>query len=273
MKYLYIAGLEHSGTTLLSHLFGQHENFLALGEIAALFSSSHMDQYFKQWGEYDDATLCSCQRDWRQCDFWGNLEHLYGHNSNDSLVQKYRALFDYCSDRYSSSTVIVDSSKSLATLQKLISNSSLLGIDKNNVSVLLAVKDVRNFATSISHKTKRNSLLHNYRSFNWWLGENQKMMNYLLKADLKYDISLYDEFCISPNASLNRHFQRLAYQQVEKVNVNHSESHIAMGNKNFLVRNRTNIKCDDRWKANLNVKLTYALHSKARALNKSFYAN
>jgi len=273
MKYLYIAGLEHSGTTLLSHLIGQHENFLALGEIAALFSTSHMDQYFKKWGGHDDATLCSCQRDWRQCDFWGNLVHLYGHNSNDSLVQKYSALFDYCSGKYSPSTVIVDSSKSLATLQALMSNSSLLGIDKNDVSVILAVKDVRNFATSISHKTKRNSLVSNYRSFNWWLGENQRMMNYLLKADLKYDISFYDEFCKSPDAYLNRHFERLAYQQVDEVNVNHSESHIAMGNKSFLVRNRANIKYDNRWKDNLSVKATYALHGQARALNKSFYVN
>ena len=41
MKYVYVLGLEHSGTTLLSQLLGNLPNCMSLGD-SALFSSSSL---------------------------------------------------------------------------------------------------------------------------------------------------------------------------------------------------------------------------------------
>jgi len=115
MKYIYIAGLEHSGTTLTGHLLSQHPHFMGLGEIASFFSSAHMAQYMARWGEYPDVNLCSCGKTWERCDFWGKLINLCGLNSDAPLIQKYGLLMDHIRSTLGEEIVVVDSSKSLST--------------------------------------------------------------------------------------------------------------------------------------------------------------
>ena len=272
MKYVYVVGLEHSGTTLVSHLLSQHPNFLALGEVAPFLSSSHMDQYFRKWGEFPDATLCSCGNDWTRCEFWGGLIHLSGQNSEIPTIEKYKLLFKHVKKNRPPETVLVDSSKSISTLRLLIANKANLGIDVSDISIVFAVKDVRNFATSIAHKTNiKNSVLSNYRSFNWWFGQNIEMINFLKNSNISFWLSLYDIICFNVDALLSKQFESLGYDPVGKIDVSHSKSHIAMGNKNFMTRNRSSIVYDERWRKNRNAKLVYSMHRKARALNEYLY--
>ncbi len=272
MKLLYLVGLEHSGTTLVSHLLGQHEAFLALGEIAAFFSSSHMQQYMDTWGDHEDVSLCSCGEDWQDCEFWGDLIGLAGHHSESGLLSKYKRLFEYFNNRLSPQRVIIDSSKSFSTLVLLLENAHYFGISKQDVGVVFAVKDVRNFATSIAVKPgAKHSFISHYRSFNWWLGENKKVLNYLEQAGVDFQLHLYDSWVANKDRSLSSYFSAMGYPDVESSDVSHSKSHIAMGNKNFIMRNRAEISYDDRWKRNLRARLAYLLHPRARAFNKFLY--
>ena len=281
MKFLYVLGLEHSGTTLISHLLGQHERFLAVGEVAAFFSPTHMQSYLRKWGDYDDARMCSCSEQWQDCDFWGNLIDLAGHKSSDGLLKKYKLLFDYCNQKYVADKVLVDSSKSLSTLTLLLENAEYLGISRDDIFVVYAVKDVRNFATSIAAKEgEKRSIVATYRSFNWWLGENKAALNYLRQSKVNFELYFYDAFAQSANSSqgdddlselLSPYFSALGYQSVEFSTVAHSQSHIAMGNKNFIMRKHEGISYDDRWTKNVISRLVYVLHWKACALNRFFY--
>ncbi len=273
MKFVYVLGLEHSGTTLVSHLLGQHPNILALGEVASFFSNSHMEHYFRTWGDYPDVSLCSCGEDWSDCEFWKSLAHLSGQHSKQPTLAKYKLLFDHTKENYPQETVLVDSSKSLATLKLLAQNRIDLGISEKEFSIIFAVKDVRNFSTSIANKTNtNNSILANYRSFNWWLGECSEMINYLEKSTLSFQLNLYDIFCNNVDDFLHNQFESLGLAALDKINVSHANSHIVMGNKNFTMRNKSEVIYDERWKKNRRANIVYAMHNKARAMNDYLYS-
>jgi len=48
-------------------------------------------------------------------------------------------------------------------------------------------------------------------------------------------------------------------------------SHIAMGNKNFALRNFHQIKYDDAWLKKWKIRVVYFFHMKARKLNSRLY--
>ena len=61
MKVLYIAGLPHSGTTLLARILGEVEGFFAAGEVYAL--SERIEQ----------GDLCGCGAPLGECPFWSSV--------------------------------------------------------------------------------------------------------------------------------------------------------------------------------------------------------
>jgi hypothetical protein len=51
----------------------------------------------------------------------------------------------------------------------------------------------------------------------------------------------------------------------------YGNSHIAVGNKDFIQRNRERIVYDSRWFENDAISLAYLIHQKARSFNKKIY--
>lgn len=272
MKYIYIAGLEHSGTTLLDHLLSQHPQMLGLGEIASFFSPSHMKRYMRQWGHLPDAQICSCGQTWKVCPFWGPLLELNGLNSNLPILSKYGQLVDYVKARHTNIEVIIDSSKSHATLEVLLNDLNLIGLQRENVHVVLLVKDVRNFAASIARKRKKTSSTWSHiRTFNWWIGANSKYLTYLKEADISFHTVLYEHLCFRPIETLNfivGYFDLHFDQDLTSLK---KTSHVAMGNKDFVIRNSDRVSYDYSWMTDNRINIAYALHRKARQLNQTFY--
>jgi len=58
VKVLYIAGLPHSGTTLLARILGEVEGFFAAGEVYALSE------------RIEHGDLCGCGAPLGECPFW-----------------------------------------------------------------------------------------------------------------------------------------------------------------------------------------------------------
>ena len=65
-KFIYIAGLYHSGSTLLDQYLGSNSQIIGLGEIA---------KYIKDGSEGN----CTCGKKVEECDFWSkiNIERKY----------------------------------------------------------------------------------------------------------------------------------------------------------------------------------------------------
>ncbi|MGC5197281.1 hypothetical protein [Aphanothece microscopica] len=275
MKFIYIVGLEHSGTTLTNHLLSAHPKVLGLGEVSQFFSPGHMNNYVAQWGGYQGATLCSCLEDWNQCEFWRNMIDLCGLNSNIPLVSKYKSLVTYVRATQGEDAIIVDSSKVVATLQMLSENFSEIFMPHDVLRVIFSIKDVRSFSASmVSRPRGKRSLISVWRAFNYWLGANKIILRYLVSGRVDFRFSLYESLCFSPSDFLNEQLSALGLRQEEgELSISRSSSHIAMGNKNFLMRNRARIRYDSRWLCDDLINLVYLAHFRARAFNSYIHSS
>ncbi len=272
MKYIFIAGLEHSGTTLINHVLSQHRDVIGLGEVAPFFSRHHMTQYMARWGEYADARLCSCGETWERCPFWGGLIDLNGLNSNRPILEKYHRLVHYIRSHSMAEPIVVDSSKSYSFLRTILDHHDEIGLGKDDISVILSVKDVRSFATSIAKKQgATSSLLSHLRTFNWWVSENKKFLNYLNGREIPFDLVLYEKFCVDPEHFLRSILEKFGVPCDDEIELAHNGSHIATGNNNFLMGNRKRIRYDIRWFLEDNISLAYLIHHSARTFNKELY--
>ena len=274
MKIIYVVGLEHSGSTLTDHLLSSHPRILGLGEIASFFSPPHMKRYMNKWGGYPETSSCSCENDWEQCDFWGKIFDLCGLNSKTPMISKYKRLFTYVRERLGEDAIIVDSSKSLDTLEMLVEGSNDLDILPTDIYVIFTIKDVRSFLVSMvnKHDTKK-SLVSVYRGFNYWLGANKQILNYIDANNINASINLYEELCTDPSRFIDMQTARVGcIDQADEIDIRKNTSHIAMGNKNFILRNRNKIQYDSLWYNDDVINLVYLIHGKARAFNKYIYS-
>ena len=136
MKYLYIAGLEHSGTTLLCQMIANVPNTLALGEVGQFLSSTHMDNFVKRWGQYPVSRRCSCGADWEECSVWSKHLDLTGTSASDdsNLADRFTHLLKRLNTEFPQATLI-DSSKSRSNLRLARNSFEALGFDKENFLV------------------------------------------------------------------------------------------------------------------------------------------
>lgn len=275
MKVVYILGLEHSGTTLADQLLSGNIGVVGLGEVAGYFSKPHMAQYHKRWGHLPDAYLCSCGEVLDACEFWKDLAIHSGLESNankSELQEKYLALSKVAKKLYGNNVVVVDSSKTIKGLQNWLENISSLGLSKNDINVVFVVKDARGFVASMQKKaTQPMGSLGVYRSFNYWSGANAELLKFLNENDLEHKICLYDKLCFDSQAVLVRLLNGIVDREKVICDVNHNQSHIAIGNKNFIMRNRSSIKYDDRWKSSWLIQLMYYVNFRAKKLNHEIY--
>lgn len=268
LKYLFIAGLEHSGTTLLNILLGLHPEALGLGEVAAFFSPSHIRHYLEQWGAYPDARECSCGESWQTCEFWRTMEEFSGINSQQPVHEKYARLIKFVRARMPRSGVIVDSSKNLPTLKMLLAERDSIGLSPDDLHVVLAVKDVRGFAASIQKKNgRKSSLFSHLRTFNWWVSENRDFMACCEELGDRFQIVTYESMCRDPLGVARGVLGRCGLQPADlRTEEPHRASHLVMGNKE-AIRTRHKIRYDDRWRSSMLIRLAYTLHPAARRLN------
>ncbi len=271
MKFIYIAGIEHSGTTLTEQLLSSHPNVLSLGEINSFFSTSHMRNYMARWGSHDDVSMCSCGEEWSNCTFWSERTHLCGLNSALPAKDKYRLLIEDIELHFGPDVVVTDSSKSLAGLSALHEASLAAGTMVSDIGVVFTVKDPRSFAASMKRKTGNGSLLASYRAMNLWVAGNQEIMSYIQDNAMPMVVNLYEHLCLDPLAQINSIFQRLGVAEIQEIDISHQRSHIAMGNKDFLMRNRLHVRYDQRWFLDNRILAAYLMNGNARTLNRTLY--
>ncbi len=271
MKFFFVAGLEHSGTTLSEQLLSSHPQVLSLGEIASFFSTSHMREYYKRWGSYSDVRMCSCGKDWSDCTFWSPILHLCGLYSSSPIQAKYEELLLTIKDRYPHDTIVTDSSKSSEAHAALSLAIGRTGLSEDDLSTIFTVKDTRSFASSLQRKSQRRDFFSAYRSMNYWAAQNSKILSELTQTSRELIVNLYEHLCLDPLAQMNLIFRKSRISQIEAFDLSNQRSHIAMGNKDFLMRNRKSVKYDQRWFLEDRVSLAYLLNHKARSLNKYFY--
>lgn len=269
MNLIYILGLEHSGTTMTDQLLGRCANAISAGEVTAFFSPSHMTEYVGRWGKNPVSCGCSCGKSWEDCDFWGDILNLNGLYSNESVTTKYLKWIDYVNRKYGKDSWVIDSSKNLDSLGFLINCTQVRSAASIELSVVLIVKDVRNYAFSMKRKQKGRLGWRQLREvFEEWRSKNEHLLEYLKRSGVTHSLFLYDNLCADPFAHVEQHFRKLR-NPVLISDKPAEHSHIAMGNKDFITRSLDHIHYDDEWKKDTQIKLLYALNPVIRRLNQS----
>jgi len=279
MTYVYITGLAHSGTTLLSHLLSGLDDVISIGEVSRFMSTYHMQKYKARWGHCEDFSLCSCGTDWKNCSFWGPRYNLCGLESEGTLLEKYERLLGSFTDTHLKSKLIVDTSKNISdfhTLRKAWFNSPG---SQSKLALILVVKDLRSFLASMKARRvqdgMKTGLVADIRTLNLWHGKNRELLDTVAQLDSAVScvVVTYEDICLRTKQVIACLCNKLETTYSEDpVSVSHSGSHIVMGNTDFIHRNRDSIKYDDRWFYDTSAQLAYLLHPKARALNNQLIA-
>ena len=271
VKYLYIAGLEHSGTTLLNQLLGAAPA-VPVGEVFQLFSSEFMAGYRRRWGGFDDAFLCACGDSWRHCPFWGSIPAAIDLENQLSRRERYQLMLERARSMYGDDAIIVDSSKSTQGLEFVRENQAWLGLGGRDLLVVAAFRDVRGFVASQLARapTRGRSPRRVLALMRLWLHENRRLLERLESGAIPYTPSLYEAVCRDEGAGVAERIHAEGFPRLDP-SLDHDDGHIALGNKNFLHRNRHRIRYDDRWFTEDGINLVYQLYAPVRKFNRRLY--
>lgn len=202
-KIIYIGGIGHSGSTILSILLGNKDGVISLGE-------------FGSFGEKN--RICSCGRELKSCERWGKIYSNLNYSDKVKLKtkgklvnkEKYILSFiflknfreEYCAlyDRIHKSIfemtnteVLVDSSKNLSRGIALLKSSEF------DVYFLHLIRDPRGFVNSM-YKNNFNYI----KSMGKW-----SLKNYFASLVLKnisrkrYKKIYYEDLLLSPNKTIS----------------------------------------------------------------------
>ena len=211
MRVVCILGLVHSGTTALDLVLGGHPDFVGLGELSAFVDPlrGHLNHVHTQ--------PCSCGTVLRDCPFWGPFSTELERRRPSSAPERYEMLLSAFAHQFGDERVLVDSSKTLATVQTW---AGLVG--KANVRVLLLVRDVRGWTTSMIDLDRRRGesaardLLVKFRlrgpmeiarrsvfnRFRQWYRGNRRLQRFLESSAIDSFQLSYERLCLFPDPTL-----------------------------------------------------------------------
>jgi len=256
---VFVAGLGHSGSTLLDIMLGCHERFTGLGEIYLQVKPGE-----ERWQRKHEIQ-CSCWETMADCPFWGPTIQKLRREPQATLEQRYRTVVDAFFETYGDDQILVDSSKCYPAL-KIVHQ-----IPDLDVKVLFMLKDVRAWVCSIRDSVKlreaftvgqlmrkfgfgvkalaaginRTSTCLYYR----WYKDNKKFQRFFQRDGVKSFQLGYEELALATPEILAQICEFLEITPDEKMlSLQDSTSHNASGNR---MRNqkakRERIMYDNRW--------------------------
>lgn len=280
MNVVFIAGLSHSGSTLLDLLLGTHPRLVGLGELykVIILSAEQLE------GEKN--MRCTCGERARNCQFWGPMFYDLQQQENSSLPEKYRLVLEKFQAIFGKETYLVDSSKYSEPL------AMLAGMADIRLRVIHLLKDVRSFTISqrdaLAAELKNGHLpaLFGSLPLSYWIySQSIKSPSYLFwkwylrnRANQKrirsstsdYMMLSYEALSLSTEESMQRLFTFLNLEPMDNVSLvpEISQSHIFMGNQMIADKQKMGgIHYDKRWLSRKDWRLPAALFPHIMAYN------
>lgn len=209
-KIIYIAGVGHSGSTILDMSLSCAENVIGLGEIKTLLDSETIESHLKSY--------CSCGKLATECEFWKDLKNVY--DSTLSITENYDGLIGLFNHKFGENVSILDSSKN--------SYAYLSDLDKkHDLKVILLTRDFRSWIYSRSMTAKTNMLKNAFL----WIALNVKIRKDLKKMGIKPIVIGYEELALYPEHILKVVSEKLGIPYSDAMlRIEKSKSHIISGN-------------------------------------------
>ncbi len=230
-KLFYIAGLGHSGSTMLDMILGTSEKVVGLGEIMDMITwdQEKLDYELNHAG-------CSCGQMMKDCSFWKGAGKVLV--SYDNKENKYINLVNYFHHFYGEGMILLDSSKNTYPLLKHLN-------ELYDLRIIYLIRDFRSFIYASFCRHPKSMIYYGYR----WFLENKKIDYYLKKWNLNVKRVGYEELVFYPDYILQQINDFLGLHQNSLVkNAIDTNSHIVSGNiARVDQRKRAGIYYDARW--------------------------
>lgn len=250
-KVVYIAGLGHSGSTLLNLILGEHSQMVGLGEAAKLLGDGMAFTQKQQ-------ALCSCGNTLDNCDFWKVVASKFNAEANLTKNQQYLKIFETGTEIFGENAILIDHSKTIGPLRRLIRMPEI------DVKVLFLMKDVRSYTISridrankikARRKVQDNAVLRSKKSPNFpmyhfllWHRTNRKILRFLKDSKVDFLQVGYEELCLYPEIMLRKMCDFIGVEmEVNMLNFKNDSSHIIRGNKMRNNPEKQKIRYDNRW--------------------------
>lgn len=256
MKVIYIAGLYHTGSTLMDLTLGNLPNVIGLGEI-----------YKGLRGGFEEN--CSCGAKTKDCLFWGCIDKAIRNQKDLDFQSKYDLVISTFKENFGEDCILVDSSKchpfeifSKKDKRDMQGLNYLINMDEIELKVIHMVRDVRSWSNGLLMRDERTkeelSILSRFfrrfsrsasaRYLQWYWG-HKKIIKFLEDNNLDTLRVSYEDLAIDPeNTLLNlTNFLEMNYDPKMLI-PSKSKSHIVVGNPmRFREANIKKIKYDTRW--------------------------
>lgn len=273
LRVIYIAGLYHSGSTLLDLLLGNLDNVIGLGEIYKGFQDGLESK-------------CSCGKFVENCKFWHPNLNLFEPSNHHDIKKKYDIILSSFEKQLGSTKILVDSSKCKPFYYFFSNDDYFNGLpyytkNKNvELQVIHLIRDVRSWSYGLylrDQKELKNAHGLNFlflkfksifrtkfiRCIQWYIS-HKRIKSYLKSNGISSVCVSYEELAMHPEETLKSICSDLNLSFKKKsISIENSKSHIAVGNP---MRNNSNknkkISYDIRWIKNSHVNLNFPVLSK-----------
>lgn len=263
IEVLFINGVGHSGSTLLDVLLNNHSQISGFGEI-------------EKFGHkvIHPETVCSCGKDFIDCEFWGdyvsehqnflnkgvrqinkskldilsNSDKYYflnygdGETNKDEYLRENEFLYDYIKNK-TSAKIILDSTKNPIRSDFLSDNSEFL-----KISVIHLVRDARGVMASYKKKYGRPM----FYLWTWFTG-NLKVLLLSRRSKINYKLMMYEDLVRDPGNVLADVFRWVGLENESVIENKNSVRHYVAGNERVYKQSDILISEDFRWKKELNI--------------------
>ncbi|NPA68765.1 MAG: sulfotransferase [Chlorobi bacterium] len=255
-KIIYIAGLGHSGSTILDMALGCHPEIVGLGEIYAVFNKKNQKALFEE-------STCSCGKKGVDCDFWKNLRKIS--SSDKTVEEKYRLLIDVFNEKYGNEMILLDSSKNSYPYLQFLNK-------EYDLRVIYLTRDYRSWVYSRFTRTRKPMLFFIFR----WYFENKKLLYMLKKYGVKINYIGYEELAMYPELILKKicKFIDVDFSK-DLLFPDNTKSHIINGNISRVDKDkRKGFFYDFRWMTSGRLALLSSLFAVFNRFNKKLvYSN
>jgi hypothetical protein len=255
---VFVAGLTHSGSTLLDFLLSSHGPLISLGELVPTID---IDGASCRLDESD--RICSCGRLVSECNYWREVRTHLGTRRSTTLMTRYQAALETFASVFGPAAIAIDSSKSLRALRIVASVPSI------DLRVVHLMRDVRSWVISrIDNDVRRHRYdvrdlvaregLRAWRPlisrsafarFLIWYEGNRRLARFIKEASLRVLRCSYEELCFNPQAEITK-IRAFAGAPASSLSTHAIEPkhHVALGNRIRLdtVR-RASVRYDTRW--------------------------
>lgn len=263
-KIIYIAGSQHSGTTLLNIILGGHSQLVGLGEVFQLLRRKGNGFFLTEKLEDD----CSCGARVSECEFWGPVATRLHADPDIRLAKRYQIVRKVFHEHFGPEPVIVDSSKLLPYLELLANTSN------TDLRTILLTKDARAHCISqidnARRKQKKSSKQNPFRQMRNWQRDNLAISDFLDRQNLEHFLLGYEELSLYPDKTvpLLSNWLEIEYEP-RMLELNPQQSHVVHGNRmrEQSDKNRS-IRYDNRWFYRSEWLWPYLLSPRTRRLNK-----